>query len=192
MQLPPPDTLERTCKGLALLDAILSEEWELRYFSFNAAWDGSGQERMASMRNGEGDGWFFVFSGERVFFKAHWHEHAHEDPALIFDGLPPELEAQRVEPAFSTVGVTFGGWYEPATGWTLRGNPEPMKDELSILTGDPEVYRGYAKAYFEVDVPEEAIAYVLAGKTLDASLVASIAPDRTLESLEEDLEEIGA
>jgi len=57
--LPDPRTLERTCRGLATIDAMLSAEWELRYFSFNAHW--SAGQRMASMRNGSGDEWFFVF-----------------------------------------------------------------------------------------------------------------------------------
>lgn len=34
--LPDIATLERLCQSLALLDAILSREWEYRYYSFNA------------------------------------------------------------------------------------------------------------------------------------------------------------
>ena len=68
--LPSSATLERTCKGLALLDAILCEDWQYRLFSFNAAWSADRRERMASMRNGEGDAWFIVFVGEHAFFKA--------------------------------------------------------------------------------------------------------------------------
>lgn len=192
MQMPTPENLERTCRGLAILDAILSEDWEFRYFSFNAEWDETRHERMASMRNGEGDSWFIVFSGEYVFFKAFWHEHAREDAVQIYDGLPAALEAQRHEPAFSMEYVTFGGWYDPASGWTLRGNPEPMKEELAILAGDPEVYRAYAQAYFEVDVPVDAVAHVLALRPLDAATLAAISRERILESLEDDLAEIGA
>lgn len=32
------DSMERTCRGLATLDAMLSAEWDFRYFSFNAHW----------------------------------------------------------------------------------------------------------------------------------------------------------
>jgi hypothetical protein len=67
-----------------------------------------------------------------------------------------------------------------------------MKEELAILTGDPEVYRGYAEAYFEVDVPSAAVAHVLAGRPLDTAFLAAFPGNRTLESLEEDLGEIGA
>lgn len=53
--------LERICKGIAALDAMLWEEWQDRYYSFDHAWNTSAGQRMASMRNGEGDEWFMVF-----------------------------------------------------------------------------------------------------------------------------------
>jgi hypothetical protein len=189
--LPPPDELERICKGLATLDAILSEEWASRYYSFNAAWDSKRDERMASMRNGEGDQWFIVFAPKHAFVKAYWHEYKREDPAAIYEGLPMVLEHQRKEPAFSVDDVTFGGWHEPGSGWTLRGNAKPLAEEMTILTGDPEAYRSYAASYFEVDVPLDAIAHVLAGRSLDAALVSRVAEGRTLASLKNDLKEIG-
>jgi hypothetical protein len=50
--LPAPADLERICKGLAALDAMLMEEWQDRYYSFNNAWNTALQQRMVSMRNG--------------------------------------------------------------------------------------------------------------------------------------------
>ncbi len=191
MNLPPPVALERICKGLAALDAILCEDWELRLFSFNAAWDASRGERMASMRNGEGDSWFIVFSGAHAFFKAYWHEHERVDPARIYEDLPAALEPQRHEPAFSMDDVTFGGWFEPERGWTMRGTLEPFAEELAILTGASDVVRGYLASYFEVDVPLDAIEHVVAGRPLDDALVARIAEGRSMESLTSDLDEIG-
>lgn len=189
--IPPPGTLERVCKGLATLDAILCEDWSLRLFSFNAAWDEARGARMASMRNGEGDAWFIVFDGECAFFKAYWHEHPRVDPAAVFDGLPDALAAQRHEPAFSMDDVTFGGWFEPGRGWTLRGNLAPFAEEISILTGDVAVVRAYIASYFEVDAPADAVEHVLAGRPLDAVTVARLSAGQSLEALGPDLREIG-
>jgi len=50
--LPPPKDLERICKGIATLDAIVCDDWEMRYYSFQQAWDATSGQRMASMRNG--------------------------------------------------------------------------------------------------------------------------------------------
>ncbi|AKV02383.1 hypothetical protein AKJ09_09046 [Labilithrix luteola] len=187
--LPAPVELERTCKGLAALDAIMSADWEFRYYSFNHAWNEAGTERMASMRNGSGDQWFIVFAPTGVFVKAFWHEYPRENSDAIYAGLPTTLAPHLNEPAFSMNDITFGGWHD-GTAWTLRGNGAPMARELAILSGDPEVYRAYAGAYFEVQLPLDAIAHVLAGKLLDDPLVARLSTERTLAELEEDLAEI--
>ncbi len=189
-QLPPPAVLERICKGIAALDAMMSEDWESRYYSFNAAWNPTGNERMASMRNGSGDDWFIVFGKDGVFVKSFWHEFKHEDVAAIYAGVPEALAPLIDEPSFLMEDVTFGGFHDGTT-WTLRGNAKPLVDELAILSGDPAAYVAYVAAYFEAKLPVDAIAHVLAGKPLDAKLVARITNERTLADLASDLAEIG-
>ena len=51
--LPSIQEVRRIAQSLAMLDAILSPEWDDRYHSFNSAWGLN--EEMASMRNGSGD-----------------------------------------------------------------------------------------------------------------------------------------
>lgn len=189
ISLPPPDQLERTCRGLAALDAILCDDWEMRYYSFNAAWNKKGKERMASMRNGEGDSWFLVFAPGGAFAKAFWHEHAREDVKKIYAGLPKALAPQLKEAAFSMEDVTFGGWHD-GDAWTLRGNAKPLAGELKMLAGDPKTYVAYAKAYFEMKVGADDVAHVLAGKKLDAKLLGRLGSERTLAELKDDLAEI--
>lgn len=58
--LPGIDELRRLLQSMAMLDAILSPEWEYRYYSFNANW--STGEQMGSMRNGCGDHFFAHFT----------------------------------------------------------------------------------------------------------------------------------
>ncbi len=188
--LPPPAELERVCKGIATLDAILCEDWEGRYYSFDRAWHAKGKLRMASMRNGSGDDWFIVFAPAGVFVKAFWHEYPHEDVAAIYAGLPKPLVPQLTEGAFAMEDVTFGGYHDGAA-WTLRGNAAPMADDLAILRGAPAAYRAYAAAYFDATLPAAAVAHVLAGKKLDGKLVAALGSERTLADLKDDLAGIG-
>jgi hypothetical protein len=188
-KLPTPRDLERICKGIATLDAILSEDWEARYYSFNAKWNPKRKERMASMRNGSGDEWFIVFAKTCTFVKSFWHEHAPGKVKAIYAGLPEELAPQLEEAAFSIQDVTFGGYHDGKT-WTLRGDAAPMIDELAILSGDPARYLAYAAEYFEVDIPEDAVAHVLAAKQLDAKLITKLGGQRTLVEMKEDLAEI--
>lgn len=188
LSLPPSPDLERVCRGLAMLDALLSEDWEMRYFSFNGDW-GDG-DRMASMRSGSGDEWFILFHEHEVFLKVFFHEIPRADPAEIYAGCPSTLTPQLTEPAFSMGDVTAGGFFTPASGWTLRGEEDALR-ELTILQGDPQEYRDYAADYFEVDLPLDGIAHVLAGKPVDEALLTALASERELDELEDDRAEIG-
>ncbi|MFL5245765.1 MAG: hypothetical protein ACJ8FY_27140 [Gemmataceae bacterium] len=56
LALPSIEELRKLCQSIATLDAILSPEWELRYYSFNNSW--AAGAACASMRNGSGDDYF--------------------------------------------------------------------------------------------------------------------------------------
>lgn len=171
---------------------MMQDDWEFRYYSFNKAWNTRRKERMASMRNGEGDEWFMVFSPAGVFVKAFWHEYESEDVDTIFAGLPAKMEPQLKEGAFWIDGddaLTFGGFHD-GKRWTLRGNAKPMKNDLAILTGKAKHYRAYAKQVHEIEVPLDAIDEILGGKRPDAKLVARINSDCTFTDLKDELAEI--
>jgi hypothetical protein len=189
--LPAPADLERICKGIAMLDAMISSDWDSRYYSFDASWNKRAKHRMASMRNGSGDDWFIVFTPAGVFVKSFWHEYKRASVDDIFAGMPKPLAQHKKEAAFMIDdGITFGGFHD-GTGWTLRGNAAPLVEELAILSGDPAAYRTYAAAYFEEKVPLAAIEHVLAGKKLDAKLVARVTKEQTLADLKSELADIG-
>lgn len=189
IQLPPPARLDVIARGLATLDALLSEEWDYRYYSFKARWaDG---ERLASMRDGCGDDWFLVLTDDRAFLKGLAHDRAQLDATVLYAGLPAALAKQLAEPAFAMDRVSYGGWWE-AGAWTLRCAPgaEPrMHEHLKLLQGNPAEYREYAEDYFEADVPLGVVEHVLAGRPLDDQLVQSIS-QRSLVGLAADLDEI--
>lgn len=188
--LPAPAALERICKGLAALDAMMSEDWQDRYYSFDHAWNKNAKQRLASRRNGQGDELFILFGPAGVFVKAYWHEYPRQSVTKIYDGLPAALVPQLKEPAFSMKDVTFGGWHD-GTAWTLRGNAVPLTGVLAVLSGDPKKYRAYAADYFGATLPIDDVAHVLAGRKLNAKLVKRISTERTLAELKADLAQIG-
>ncbi|MFF2525470.1 hypothetical protein [Streptomyces liangshanensis] len=71
-RLPAIADLRDLCRSLAMLDAILSPEWESRYHSFAADW--AEGEEMASMRDGSGDDYSIVFSAARAYMRGFGHE----------------------------------------------------------------------------------------------------------------------
>src|SRR5215218_10310749 len=50
--IPDIPSLKKLSQSLAMLDAIMSPEWDYRYYSFDSKW--AAGEMMASMRNGCG------------------------------------------------------------------------------------------------------------------------------------------
>ena len=60
-----------------------------------------------------------------------------------------------------------------------------------MLSGDATTYQTHARDYFEIELPVDAIAHVLAGKPIDAGILAELGSTRTLAELGRDLKEIG-
>ena len=199
--LPDIPTLRRLTRSLAMLDAILSPEWESRYYSFDSHW-GDG-ELMASMRNGQGDDWFCLFTRAGVVVIGLDHEAPMfqlGDPwPGVIDALPSELAAAVDEPAFDARNCTFCIWRRTAGARWEHGpvqfpegdDPDGSARLLQILDGRPESYRTFAADYYEVDLPLDAVAAVYAHQPLTPELVARLNAAVSIAMIQEDAQEIG-
>lgn len=116
LTLPDVETLKKLSQSLAMLDAIMSPEWEYRYYSFNTKW--SENEMMASMRNGSGNDYFILFNKYGAIIKGFAHEslmspYANDLKKVwkgIFEKVPIEFESFLSEPAFIIEDTTFCIW----------------------------------------------------------------------------------
>ena len=202
-ELPDLRGFRRLTRALATLDAILSPEWEYRYYSFNSHWaDG---EMMASMRDGSGDHWFALLSSAGVAL----HGLAHEAPIFrpgkpwpgIFESLPTEFHENLLrQPAFETEHSTFCIWRRSADAqWScgpielppLVHDPDGSEDLLSILGGQSQRYVEFARDYYEVDIAPGDVGAIYRHDPLTNALVRRLNPGVDLESLADDLNEIG-
>jgi hypothetical protein len=198
--MPDPPRLRRLAKSLAVLDSILSPEWEYRYYSYNAKW--AEGEEMASMRNGSGDHWFILFCSAGVALLGLDHESSVFEPGNpytgLFEGLPEQFHENFLkEPAFDTANSSFCMWRTAAEGSWRVGSKLPDKNDpdgsgwmLSILEGNPQQYVEFARDYYEVEVPRDAVEKVYSHAPLSAELVRSLNPEVGPEDLTEDLAEI--
>jgi hypothetical protein len=205
--LPDVDTLRRLMQSLAMLDAILSPEWESRYFSFNSRWAAGGQ--MGSMRNGSGDHYFALFTSAGCWLKGFDHEapmspfskNPPQLPAGVFDGVPDEFRACLTEPAFVRDETTFCIWRRHADRAWQRGpvmfpsgedDPDGSAGLLQYLDARPETYAEWAAEYYERDdLPLAAIKAIYAHQPLDERLVRFLNADFSLRQLQPDIQEIG-
>src|SRR5262245_44034411 len=103
MDLPKSNVLRRVCQAMATLDALIMQEWEFRYYSHNSRWDP--QQEMASMRNGSGDHYCFLFTVGGGAFKGYWRDaetaRRNYSKQKFYEGLPSLFtESFLNEPAF--------------------------------------------------------------------------------------------
>lgn len=198
-------------RSLAMLDAILSPEWEYRYYSFVAAW-GPAQE-LASMRNGSGDDYAIVFSPAGAWVRVFDHESPMSPWALepprpwpgVLDTVPTAFQACVQEPAFTLDGVamvsaclwrqtTDDRWQTGAIDFPA-GQEDPDGSEwlLELLLDDsPEAYRRFAEDYYELNsVDLAAVREVYALRPLTQPLVTTLNEQLSVADLADDIAEIG-
>ncbi len=200
--LPSIEELRRLTKSLAMLDAIISPEWDYRYYSYNAKW--AVGEEMASMRNGSGDDWFLLFDRHGAGLKGFDHElrNAYDSgfPDLIRESLPPELASFMNEPAFAMEQATFCIWRRhtdavwnavPAKEGMLENGDDGSAEMLNILDGQPKTYQEWAEDYYEHEVDLSVVKAIYAHTPLTQDLVHQLNPDLTLAEAEEFAGEIG-
>lgn len=197
--------LQRLLQAMAMLDAILEEEWDMRYYSFNTKW--SPGEQMGSMRNGCGDDFFALFNSAGCFLRGFDHESvmspwASEYRAVwpgVLDSVPEEFSEALNEPAFHMQDTTYCIWRrhgEPAWSRGLidfpdEEDPDGSEAMLSILDGLPESYQAFASEYYEIGVPLAAVARIYAHEPLTDDLLRAFPSSRSIEELRADAEEIG-
>lgn len=193
--LPSIPEIRRIAQSLAMLDAILSPEWDYRYFSFNRGW-GTGQE-MASMRNGSGDDWFLLFDVNGAALKGFAHEVACDTQFAqeIQRQVPTDFSAFLSEPAFSMQDATFCYWRrasEPSWSKVTSALAEDgSRDLLAFLIRGPAGYREWAEDYFEVPVNLKSVSTVFAHQPLTESIVRTLNPGCDLKFAHEQADEIG-
>jgi hypothetical protein len=205
--LPDVETVRRTSQTLAALDAILSPDWEYRYFSFNSRWDAKKREMMASMRNGSGDEYFILFTRDGAIMKGF----AHESPASrnaadsgksspgLFDGVPEQFAAFLNEPAFVIEDTTFciwrrygdAGWQTGNAKQTKGTDPDGSAMLLAPLCWTSRDYAAWASHYYGDRVDANAVDPVFRLEPIDAKIAKRINANVSPRSLAKDLSEIG-
>jgi len=203
--VPPIDKLRYLTQSLAMLDAIIQRDWRGRYYSFNSKWDA--QEQMASMRNGEGDSWFLIFSQVGAFLKGFDHESgmspAKNRMGRVWPGVLSDVPAQfgsfLNEPAFSMNDTTFCIWRANHDNqWNVGSieypdgeDPDGSAKLLSILDGEPATYMRWAQEYYRRPLSLRLVEQIYAHKPLTNEVVQGLNPNVNLAHLSEDLSETG-
>lgn len=208
-RLPEIAVLREHCRSLAILEAILSPEWEYRYYSFADHW--SKGESMASMQSGSGDEYSIIFSAAGAYVRGFDHEspmspYAEDGPwPGVLDEVPDVFRPYVEEPAFSDDGmprVTACMWREAGDdGWrtgtidfpdAATEDPDGAGYLFQLLVDrSPEAFQQWAEDYYEASVGLEAVRHVFSRRPLTEEMVSALNPEITLADLAKDIAQIG-
>jgi len=195
--LPDRKSLETICKAISVLDAILSQEWQYRYYSFNSKWDKN--ERCLQMRNGSGDEMHILFRDDGCAINGFAHEYEQQDKIKLTSNLPAIFQDFIFGEPVQSIGTTFCLWTTELNKWQV-GQLESFEDNseemLNIFDGHPQTYIDWATDYFEESykesgIPLDIVTKIYSEQTLTKEMVMSIVDAlEDWEQLEKDLIEI--
>lgn len=186
--LPSPDDMKRKLQSLAMLDAILMPDWEMRFFSFNSKW-GVG-EMMGSMRDGQGSEFFFLFDAHGVAAKIYCKGSSLVTPVL--DDVPRDFSSFLEESAFSISNATCYLWRRRKEDrWTASPSNTNEIPLLSFIVDKGEFYRNWAEFYYETCLDIKLVDALFRHEPLTEQLVVSLNPGTAIKSLLAEAEEIG-
>ncbi|SDG60025.1 hypothetical protein SAMN05421827_108122 [Pedobacter terrae] len=195
--LPDRKTLEAICKAISVLDAIICQEWQYRYYSFNSEWDTN--EQCLQMRNGSGEEMHILFLDNGCVINGFAHEYKQQDKTKLTADLPSIFNEFIYGEPVASLGTTFCIWTTEPKNWQV-GQLENIEDHseemLSIFDGNPQTYVDWATDYFEGSykesgIPLETVSKIYNGQTLTKEMVLSIVEELgDWQQLETDLKEI--
>ncbi|WP_316845805.1 hypothetical protein [Pedobacter psychrodurus] len=195
--LPDRKSLETICKAISVLDAIMCQEWQYRYYSYQSEWDTN--EQCFQMRNGSGDEMHILFREDGCAINGFAHEYEQHDKAKLTANLPAIFDDFIFGEPVASIGTTFCLWTTELKNWQV-GQIEDFDDHseemLNILDGQPQTYLDWATDYFEESynesgIPFDTVSKIYLGQILTKEMVLSIVEEiEDWEQLESDLKEI--
>lgn len=183
------EQLKRKFKHLALLDAVIEQEWEYRYYSFDSAWSDS--EEMASVRDGSGGECFLHFHNDNVAFKCTSPvDGLFADFDSLKSTVPKRFSSFIAEPAFS---MDMGSciWYLENDSWVKLGSGiKDLPTPETILAMSAAEYCKYVESYFERSIDTGLVELVFEGK-FKIDMAQQLNDSVDLELLAKDITQIG-
>ncbi len=193
-QLPSIEQCQQRLRAAAMLDAIIMPEWEYRYYSYNAHWDAG--EDMASMRDGEGDHYFALFTDSglmiKVFEGGVIHPLMQQGMKAAAEQVPESMNAFLSEPAFIADQVTCLFWHErTGNGWHAVGTDKDAGSEwFRMLLEGAAYYHAWAEEYYEIELDLTLIERIFQHEPLTPELAEQLNDELEWAELQEDIAEI--
>lgn len=196
--LPNPKELKQLCKSISTLEAILSPEWEYRFYSYQKDW--SATEEFCEMRDGEGNQLLIVFKSNGTALNGFAHESQMIDQKEILSKIPMEFNDFIFEEPVKSIGSSFCIWQTKSdTYWQIgdiqysnNSYYDGSEELLKLLDGKAMTYKVWADEYYEIELDLKLVEEIFQGNIITKDIVTKINPElNDFEKLKSDLQEIG-
>lgn len=211
-RLPEIKTIAVWARALAVLDAIMSPDAAMRYFSYKPA---RGTDSiMAKMDNGSGDQWSLVVSPAGAYLRCFDHESPvspfGREPVAVWPNLinavPGALRQHALDPAWQLQGIpliTASLWREPIDeSWHSAGAEVPEQlvagctdpDGVALcdqLGGDADTYVRFAAEYYERHIDPRIVGDIYRSRPLSANATRRLNPDIDWTDLRAEVASLG-
>ena len=183
------EAIREKMKILALSDAILSPDWEYRYFSYNSNW--SNAEEMASLRDGCGGEWFLWLTDNLAGYKCLSPEDGlMQNLDEIKNKIPNNYNSFITEPAFSMDTATCL-WLLQDSEWQKHGLQVKHLINLDdIISWSAEDYHTFAVEYYEMEIDIKNIENLFSNLFTE-ELALELNPEIDILELRKEISEIG-
>jgi hypothetical protein len=182
-KLPAVEQCRSLMQSMAVMDAILSPNWEYRYYSYDTLW--GKDEIMASMRGSDGEHYFALFregnliikgleQGYPMLYKRFEQENLKAAAEAL---LPQEFKDFLFEPAFLPEETSFCIWKIGEKEW--ESITEPKDGELALLErilGGAFAYASWAEDYYETALKVTELERFFQGEPLTKDICLSWNP----------------
>lgn len=184
--------LKNNCKALSVLEAILCQEWEYRYYSYNSKWDKG--EECFEMRNGEGEQLLILFKGSDAIINGF----SLEKPPINNDKnvIPERFHEFIFNDPIKTIGTTFCLWTDEDGGWNkeqLSTLGAVEEHALDIYFDSITKYIDWSYDYYELEekLDYDVVKRIFESDSLDEMLIRKINPELSdFDLLKDDLDTI--
>lgn len=178
--LPNSTQLKSVCKAICVMDAILSPNWQYRYYNFNSTWDVN--QSCLLMRNGSGDEMLILFHEQGCCINGFSHEYKAQGKKKLTFGLPGFFNEFMFDEPVNSIGTTFCIWSSGNESWQtgqIENDLDGSTELLKILDGNPNTYIEWATDYFagkykKDGIPFNTVFQIYNGKPLTKEMVLSI------------------
>lgn len=186
LSFPEKNILKKLFQSLSMLDAILSPEWEYRYYSFDSQW--SDNEMLGSVRNGSGEHLFALFNSFGCIVKGFNHESplyslyldSYDVSKKVLQALPDRVNRYLQEPALIPEEITFCLWRScdddvwKATKINFLNKSDDLdgsRELLTVLRYTPQEYKSWADEYYEIDMPIGLANHIYGHRPITQALI---------------------